>query len=249
MMLALAAWAQTTIGVTGVIVIAVASYALVRRVVMPLLRRGIRKTSFKWDDVLLNPKLLHRISLLAPFLVIWLSVHSLPDLASTWPEIFGELIGQTFWIGPLLNLNQAILVVLVVLVISSGLTAINELYSTFPISRQRPIKGYLQIVNIIVWIFGVVILLAVVTNQEIGYFVTGLGAMTAILLLIFKDTILSLVASVQLTQNDMIRVGDWVEVPGQNADGDIIDIALHTVTIQNFDKTVTTVPTHTLIES
>ena len=231
-------WAWTLILVVGLIALAIVSYMLARLILVPLMRRAVGKTSFKWDDVLLDSKLLHRVSLLAPFLVIWISIEMK----------LGEVLRDAPWILLVLKLDHAILITLVILVLSSALEALNKLYTTFPISRQRPIKGYLQIVNILAWIFGVVILLAVVTGQEVGYFVTGLGAMTAVLLLIFKDTILSLVASVQLSQNDMIQVGDWIEMPGQNADGDVMDIALHTVKIQNFDKTITTVPTHKLIQ-
>ena len=242
-------WAWMTIGVVGLVAVALASYLLTRLVLMPLIRQAVGRTSFKWDDVLLDSKLLHRVSLLAPFLVIWLSVETISSLkeGDNFKKL-EEVVGQAFWIDPLLKLDHAILIVLLILILSSSLTALNKLYMTFPVSRQRPIKGYLQIANIVGWIFGGVILLAVVTGQEVGYFVTGLGAMTAVLLLIFKDTILSLVASVQLSQNDMIRVGDWIEMPGQNADGDVMDIALHTVKIQNFDKTITTVPTHKLIQ-
>jgi len=244
---------RAAIGVGIVLGTVLISYALVRFIVLPLIRRGISGSSTQWDDILLDRVVLHRIALAAPLLVLWAAISILPELSTSWPAIFGDnwtsVTLQNSWFGTLLQLNQAVLVLIVVSIISAGLTAANNLYQTFAVSRQRPIKSYVQIGKIIVWIFGTVIFLAVLTDQEVGYFVTGLGAMTAVLLLVFKDTILSLVASVQLIQNDMLRVGDWIEIPGQGVDGDVMDIALHTVKIRNFDKTITTVPTHSLIQN
>ena len=246
-------WMDKTTGYVAVLVLAFVSYMLVRSIFLPLLRRVARKSSFKWDDILLDARLLHRISLVAPFAVIWSCVNLLPDLATTWPNYFpigwAKLNVVDSWLAPVLRFNAAVLVILVVMAISALLSAITNLYRTMADSQRRPIKGYLQIIKIIVWIFGLVIFLAILTDQEVGYFVTGLGAMTAVLLLVFRDTIMSLVASVQLTQNDMIRVGDWIEVPSQHADGDVVDVALHMVKIQNFDKTITNVPTYKLLQS
>jgi miniconductance mechanosensitive channel len=136
----------------------------------------------------------------------------------------------------------------VALSISSFLNAAGEIYSGLRDYRSRPIKGYLQLVKLAVGIITVVVIIATLFDKSPLLFLSGLGAMTAVLLLVFRDTILSLVASVQLTGNDMIRVGDWIEMPQYRADGDVIDIALHTVKIQNWDKTITTIPTHKLIE-
>ncbi|MHC4077849.1 MAG: mechanosensitive ion channel family protein, partial [Planctomycetota bacterium] len=122
-----------------------------------------------------------------------------------------------------------------------------EIYTKRKGAGRRPIKGYVQIAKIFVYVVGIVSTIALLFGKAPWLFISGFGAFTAILLLVFKDTILSLVASIQLTTNDMIRIGDWVEVPSAGADGDVIDIALHTVKIQNWDKTVTTVPTHSLI--
>ncbi len=252
MILGMGDWLQATIGVTVVFTLALVSYALVRRALLPFLKKAISKSAIKWDDVLLDQKLLHRIALVAPFALIWIVIELIPHIGRSWPILIENnwlpLVVSGTWLEPVQQLAQAALVVVVILMFGAAIDACHRFYRTFPISRERPIKGYLQIAKIVITIFGVVIFLAVLTNQEVGYFVTGLGAMTAVLLLIFKDTILSLVASVQLTQNDMIRVGDWIEMPGQNADGDVIDIALHTVKVQNWDKTITTIPTSKLIQ-
>jgi miniconductance mechanosensitive channel len=128
------------------------------------------------------------------------------------------------------------------------LSATNDIYQDYKISKTRPIKGYLQVVKIIVYVLGGVVVLATLMQKNPLVFLGGIGAMTAIIILVFRDTILSLVASVQIASNDMIRVGDWVEMPKFNADGDVIDIALHTVKIQNFDNTITRVPTSKFID-
>jgi len=145
------------------------------------------------------------------------------------------------------NVVAAFVILSIALAISSALTLVNEVYSRRPDAASRPIKGYVQVVKIALFFFAAILMIAVLMEQSPLLLLSGLGAMAAVLMLVFKDTILSLVASVQLTSNDMLRVGDWIEMPELNADGDVIDIALHTVKVQNWDKTVTTIPTHRLI--
>ena len=145
------------------------------------------------------------------------------------------------------NVAQALIVISVAMAIVKALTYANELYERLPRSKNRPIKGFVQVVKIIVLCGAAIIMISVLIDQSPLLLLSGLGAITAVLLLVFKDTILSLVASVQLTSNDMLRVGDWIEMPSMNADGDVIDISLHTVKVQNFDKTITTIPTHRLV--
>jgi miniconductance mechanosensitive channel len=139
------------------------------------------------------------------------------------------------------------MILAVVLSVGSVLTAANAIYSTRPEHKERPIKGYLQVVKILLYVAACVVIVATLMDRSPWLFLSGIGAMTAVLLLIFKDTILSLVASIQLTSNEMVRVGDWIEMPQLGADGDVIDVALHTVKVQNWDKTITTIPTHKLI--
>ena len=145
------------------------------------------------------------------------------------------------------NVVRALIVLSVAMAISWALNYANELYARRPEARSRPIKGYVQVVKIAVFCGAAILMIAVLIEQSPLLLLSGLGAMAAVLLLVFKDTILSLVASVQLSAQDMLRVGDWIEMPQQNADGDVIDIALHTVKVQNFDKTITTIPTYKLI--
>ena len=142
---------------------------------------------------------------------------------------------------------QALIVVSMAMAIVKALTYANELYERLPTSKNRPIKGFVQVVKILVLCGAAIIMISVLIDESPLLLLSGLGAITAVLLLVFKDTILSLVASVQLTTNDMLRVGDWITMAGMDADGDVIDISLHTVKVQNFDKTITTIPTHRLV--
>ncbi|MEO0501326.1 MAG: mechanosensitive ion channel family protein [Pseudomonadota bacterium] len=145
------------------------------------------------------------------------------------------------------NVARALIVLSLAMAISWALNYANELYARRPEARSRPLKGYVQVLKIVVFCAAAILMIAVLIEQSPLLLLSGLGAMAAVLLLVFKDTILSLVASVQLTSNDMLRVGDWIEMPSMGADGDVVDIALHTIKVQNFDKTITTIPTHRLI--
>lgn len=244
-------WDQA-IGIAVLLVAAIASYYLMRVIIIPLINRWVARSKNRVDDMLLDPQLLHRTCLLAPFVMIYLLVSGtdyIPEnLARYLPVVFRSGDLDSTWWAPLERINESLIVLLVMLIISAAINAFNSVYQTFEIARQRPLKGYLQILKMIAFAFSAVIIIAILTGQSVGYFVTGLGAMTAVLLLVFKDTILSLVASVQLTQNDMVRVGDWIEIPGAGVDGDVIDVALHTVKVQNWDKTIATVPTAQLIQ-
>ena len=129
----------------------------------------------------------------------------------------------------------------IALALGAVLDIINLIYQRRP-DALHPIKGYLQVVKIVVYAIATILIIATLIDRSPLILLSGLGAMAAVLMLIFQDTLLSLVASVQITSNDLIRVGDWVEMPPLNADGDVIDIALHTVKVQNWDKTITSIP-------
>jgi miniconductance mechanosensitive channel len=129
------------------------------------------------------------------------------------------------------------------------LSASGEVYAKSKFARRVHIKGYLQVVKLILGLVGILAVITIFTGQSPFYLLSGIGAMTAVLMLVFKDTILSFVATVQISSNDLFKIGDWVEAPQFGADGDVLDIALHTVKIQNWDKTITVIPTHKLIDS
>jgi miniconductance mechanosensitive channel len=131
-----------------------------------------------------------------------------------------------------------------VLTADSLLSAGGELYSASPLSKGRPIKGYIQAIKIVLYLLGAIIATAALTGQSPLIMLSGFAAFSAVLLLVFRDTILSFVASSQIATYDMMRVGDWIEMPDYGADGDVVDIGLHTIRVQNWDKTITTIPTH-----
>jgi len=203
-------------------------------VILRVLRRFITRTKTKWDDILMEKRVFTRLSHLAPALVIYLlSPHILVS--------FGRsiAIAQTA--------AGVYMLVVALLVIDAFLNAVVDIYRTFEFSHQLPIKGFVQVVKIILSFVGGIIALSIVLGKNPSALMAGMGAMTAILLLIFKDSILGFVAGIQLSTNKMIRLGDWIEMPKYGADGDVIDISLTTVKVQNWDKTIATIPTYALI--
>jgi len=205
------------------------------RIVVRVLARLAEASPLHWDDALLQRRVPQRLAWIVPALVVLAGlgyIRGLPDFAGL--VVRNVALG---WIA-----------VAAAMVFGSLLDAVNDIYMReSPYAQDRPIKGYLQLLQIIIWVVALILVVAALINRSPLVLLTGLGAMTAVLLLVFKDTLLSLVASVQLASNDMLRVGDWIEMASQNADGDVIDISLHTVKVQNWDKTISTIPTHLLI--
>jgi len=221
-------WLQSLIGLVLLALAALAvNYVLkhvILRIAAPYLDRRTRTID----------KAATWLATAAPLLVVSRGIALVPNL----PEDAYTLIRNT---------AQALIVISVAMAIVKALSYANELYERLPRSKNRPIKGFVQVVKILVLCGAAIILISVLVDQSPLLLLSGLGAITAVLLLVFKDTILSLVASVQLTTQDMLRVGDWITMPSMGADGDVIDISLHTVKVQNFDKTIVTVPTHRLV--
>jgi miniconductance mechanosensitive channel len=151
------------------------------------------------------------------------------------------------WLDFVHNLSYVYMLLAGTIVLTSFIEAWHAIYNTLPISQHRHIKGYVQLVKILVIVVAILVVIAVVFNTDLRAVVTGLGAMAAVLILVFKDTLLGLVASIQLSVNQMLKVGDWISIPGRNVDGNVTDITLNTVKIQNFDKTIITVPTYSLV--
>lgn len=175
-----------------------------------------------------------RLSNIVPALIISSSiglVPGLPDAAITVVK----------------NVASGFIILTIALALGAILEVINMLYMRRKNAHLKPIKGYIQVIKIVIYAIATILIIATLIDRSPLILLSGLGAMAAVLMLIFQDTLLSLVASVQISSGDMIRVGDWIEMPQLNADGDVIDIALHTVKIQNWDKTITTIPTKRFI--
>ena len=230
----LPSWVVTSLSLMTLVVIALLADTLAKRQLVRMVHRLSSRTNQIWDDVLADQGVFARVAQIVPALIFYFGLPLIQGL----PEKLVTL-GQ--------NVASAYAILLIALALSALLSAGNTIYEQYPVSSERPIKGYLQVAKIVIFILTAVLVLAVLMERSPALLLSGIGAMTAILLLIFKDTILSLVASVQLTSLDMVRVGDWLEMPQSNADGDVIDIALHTIKVQNWDKTISTIPTHKLI--
>ncbi|MCW9059250.1 MAG: mechanosensitive ion channel family protein [Gammaproteobacteria bacterium] len=204
-------------------------------VVKRILVRGLYRIARRYGDAPLQDfGIIKRLSNIVPALVISLGIGTIPDL----PETLVTVVR---------NVSSGFIVLTLALALSAFLDIINHLYQRRPDSDMHPIKGYLQVIKILVFAIATLLIIAALIDRSPLILLSGLGAMAAVLMLIFQDTLLSLVASVQISSNDLVRVGDWIEVPELNADGDVIDIALHTVKVQNWDKTITMIPTKRLI--
>ncbi len=226
-------WLRTVVAATALLLLAMAANWIAKKIVLRLIRRALSLSPLVQGQDKLGD-LVARLSNVVPALVIQLGVGLIVGLPPT-------LVLLTR------NVANAFMILTVALALGAALGIVNDIYQRRPDAANRPIKGYLQVAKLVIYSAAVVLMIAALMDRSPLLLLSGLGAMAAVLMLVFKDTILSLVASVQLSSNDMVRVGDWIEMPQLNADGDVVDIALHTVKVQNWDKTITTVPTHRLI--
>jgi len=224
----LAPWLQTLVGLGVLVLSALVVNYLLKKVILRLAAPYLDTTTQTSDQAAA------RLASALPLLIVSRGIERVPNLP-------GELVSL------IANVAQASIILTIAMAMSKTLSYADEIYQRRPDAGNRPIKGYIQVLKIVIYCAAAIMMISVLIEQSPLLLLSGLGAMAAVLMLVFKDTILSLVASVQLTSNDMLRVGDWIEMPGMNADGDVIDIALHTVKVQNFDKTITTIPTHRLI--
>lgn len=231
-----ALWAARGILTAAALILAFLADFITKRVLVNLTGRVVSRTANTWDDILFRRKLFNKLSRIAPVAVLYLSVdlifHDIPQVA----EVLQRLL-MAYTIG------------LIVLVAESLVSSINDIYQTYPISKKRPIKGYLQILKVFLYIVGIILIVTTILNKSALGLLGGLGAMSAVILLVFRDSILGLVASVQLSANNMIGIGDWIEMPSYGVDGEVTDVTLQTVTVQNWDKTIATIPIYTLISS
>ncbi len=221
-------------GVLALLTVAVIIDLAAKHLLVAVVRSFAKRSSVSWDDALVSHNVFGRLAQVLPALIVYVGVAFIPGLAEGVVQLMR-------------NVAMGYMVLMLTLTLTAILSAANTIYSASPAAKLRPLKGFVQLVQIVVWVLGGIMIMAAVLDRSPLLLLSGFGAMTAILLLIFKDTILSLVASVQLTAQDMVRVGDWIEMPQFGADGDVIDVQLHTVKIQNWDKTITTIPTHRLI--
>tara|TARA_R110000765_G_scaffold307941_1_gene401650 strand:+ start:427 stop:1665 length:1239 start_codon:yes stop_codon:yes gene_type:complete len=220
--------AETLAGLAILIALAWIANFLIKHIFLRLLTRWL-----PYDDLTPIP-VAARFANILPALIISNGIVTVPHLPATVITLVSNVV-------------SASIILFIGMGLSKALTLANDIYEHRPDAATRPIKGYIQLLKIVVYAGTTILIISALMDESPLLLLSGLGAMAAVILLVFKDTLLSLVASVQLTSNDMLRVGDWIEMPELNADGEVIDIALHTIKVQNWDKTITTIPTHRLI--
>ena len=220
----------------GILALTLMATWIVRRTMLPVLVRIIQKNRLPWDDPLIEHNFFHKLSWFVPLSV----VHIFKDLLLQPDSTFSLFLSRLLLAG---------VVVVATLAISALLSAINDIYRTISKRRGAAIRGYTDVARIISYVFCAIFLVAILTGRSPWGLLSLLGGLTAITLLVFKDSLLGFVAHIQLSATDMIRIGDWIEMKQYGADGDVIDMSIHCVRVQNWDKTVTTIPTYALISS
>lgn len=236
-----AGWSETYVNlavkaviILGILVVAYAAAVLFRRLIVPLLQKISARTKAVWDDHLFSDRVMHRAARLIP------------------PLIWYVLLRVAFYDTPvLLNvLHKACLIYLIVAVlqlVAAFLDTLYEISSRHETLRNRPLKGVYQMIKLLAVCVGAILIVSILIGQDATAVLAGLGASAAIIMLIFRDSILGLVAGVQLSANDMLRPGDWITMAKYGADGYVTEVTLTTVKVQNFDKTITAIPPYALV--
>jgi len=207
---------------------------ITRQVLLGVFESVAAKSKTDWDDILIEKKVFSALAHLAPILFIF----------EIMPLIFEE---YPTWHDGFVTISRLCLIIFSMIIIFRLLDTVKVIVRKIDNFKDKPIDSYFQLAKIIIGIVLGVLALSVLADKSVGYFLGAFGAMTAVILLVFKDTILGFIASIQLSANDMIRVGDWVQMDKYGADGDVLQINLTTVKVQNWDKTITTVPTYSFI--
>ncbi|NNH25959.1 mechanosensitive ion channel family protein [Acinetobacter terrestris] len=227
-------WLEMLTSLSILILLAVLANFIAKQVVVGGIRKLVTKMKSANSSIFAQHSVIRRISNIVPAIVIMNGIVTVPHLSDK-VVTFVQMGAQAF------------IFLTLALAISEFLSIFNLIYQRNPKSRNKPIKGYLQLIKLLIFIVCGLMILGTFLKKDVFTLLAGFGAMAAVLMLVFQNTILSLVASVQISSYDMVRIGDWIEMPTLNADGDVIDMSLHTITVQNFDKTLTTIPTNKLV--
>jgi miniconductance mechanosensitive channel len=214
--------------------LAILADIITKRIILSIVYKVAKRTETIFDDILVEKKVFHRLAHLAPAIVVYYTI-GIP--LADFPGFLAFLFDVT----------QVYMILVSLMTILAFIDAVQAMYLTLPLSKNHSIKGYLQVVKIILYFFAGIFIISAVNDTSPTALLGGLAAMAAVLMFVFKDTILGLVASIQLSVNDMLRPGDWIEMPNRKADGVVQDISLTTIKVQNWDKTITTIPTYSLV--
>lgn len=207
------------------------AYVITRKWIAKIILKIVRRTKFDWDDLLFDQVLFNRLGVLTAPIVVRMVL-----VGFEWKYADNITLFLDVWI-----------LFAGVRLISAILAGINRVYMSLPSSKDKPIKVFIQVVEIFLYCAATIAVIGMLTGKDVTTLLAGLTAFAAVLMLIFKDSILGLVAGIQLSANDMVRIGDWIVMPSSGADGDVTEINLTTVKVQNFDKTITTIPTYKLV--
>jgi miniconductance mechanosensitive channel len=211
------------------------SNIVAKTIILQVVTRIVKGSKNQWDDVFLEQKVFTRLSHFAPALVIW--------FLSAW-----ALKPYPGWLAIVHNMTYIYMLCIGMVVLISFIESWHIIYQMLPIAKHRNIKGYVQLVKVLVVLITILIIISVVFKKEVSTLVAGIGVMASVLILVFKDTLVGVISSIQLSSNKMVKVGDWITIPKREVDGIVTDINLSTVKVQNFDKTIVTVPTYSLIQ-
>lgn len=203
---------------------------IMKKIILRFLTKYIVSTKYKWVNIMLRRQVFHRLARIAPAILVYNFAPAFQYL-----EIIIKRITLTY------------MIVIAILALNAVLDTVNEIYRSYPISKVRPMKGLIQVVKIGIYIVTGIIIVANLMGQSPLALLSGIGALTAIFSLVFKDSILGFVAGIQLTSNNMLQIGDWIEMERYGADGDVVEMTLNTVKVQNFDKTIVTIPAYALV--
>ena len=237
-----------------IVFVAWIAHFLTRQIILRIVHRIAKRTKTTWDDILVKNKVFSGLAHLVPaFIIFYTAGFSYPELHQELADIDAatlEFLSQNYFFslaGFLEKLARIYFTFIIVFVANSVLNAAMEIYNTTTYSHHRPIKGYVQLVKILVFFMAGIMIIAALLGKDPTVLLAGLGALAAVLILVFKDTILGFVASIQLSANNMVNIGDWIEMKSHHADGTVTDITLNTVKVQNWDKTISTIPTYALV--
>jgi len=213
--------------VISILLIVVTINYITKKIILSFFKRVAKSTSSTFDDLLIKNKV--------------------PVLLSFIPSLFFLYIVIPTYVENLVIVIEALTIVLFIITVKSVLGTVKDYFKLSSSLKHIPIDSYIQVVMIFIWFVGIILILSVLTGREIGTFLASLGALSAIIILVFRDTILGFVSSIQITVNDTVRIGDWITMKGSDADGTVIEVNLSTVKVQNFDNTITTIPTYKLV--
>jgi miniconductance mechanosensitive channel len=222
------------IGLIVLLVVCVLGNFVTRKFIVQGIQKFIKNSKNDWDDIFLENKVFNSLSTLVPLILIqYLSVPILSNFSSLIPFVHIAVKVSLVWV--------------ITSVLVKALKALEEVSTKIPSFKDKPIVSYIQLASIMIYVVAAILIIATILDKDPLALLGALGALTAVLMLVFKDTILGLVASIQISSNDMVRVGDWVSMPKYGTDGDVLEITLNTVKIQNWDKTISTIPTYAFI--